>query len=111
MKRHALALALSTLCLTSCGDRPHPGRVVPLTPDPAKLAACPRDFPAAPALAPLSSVKMPDGREVVLLDTVIDRETAVATYIIKGRGAWYACKSAVGYVEDWSAGVTAAPAK
>lgn len=107
MMRPAIALAPLMLCLTSCGDEPHPGRVVPLTPDAAKLAACPRDWPAAPALAPLSSFKLPDGREVVLLDTVLERDRTVATYIIKGRGAWYACKSAVAYTEDWAAGVKA----
>jgi hypothetical protein len=106
MKPLAIALALSTLCLTSCGDE-HPGRIVPLTPDPVKLAACPATWPAPPTLKPLSPFKLADGREVVLLDTVIDRETTTAHYIIEGRGAWHECSSAVRYSEDWSASVKA----
>lgn len=98
--RRALAIALSTLCLTSCADTP---RIAALTPDPARLAACPTGFPAAPALMPLLPFALPDGRVVVLHDTVIARETATAIYIIAGRGAWHACASAVRYVDEWSA--------
>ena len=99
MRLHALALALSTLCLTSCGNPP---RALPVTPDPARLAACPVEYPAPPKLAPLVPFDLPDGRVVVLLDTVIERETLTAHYVIEGRGAWHECRSAVSFVADWS---------
>lgn len=103
MKPLALAAALSTLCLTSCGDDPTRGIVI--TPDAARLEDCPASFPPAPSLAPLSVITLSDGREVVLLDVVIDRETQTARYILRGRGAWFSCRTAVKYVQDWSAGV------
>jgi hypothetical protein len=88
-------------CLTSCGDPP---RGIPIAPDltRAKADLCPDTFPAAPALTPLTPFVLPDGRTVVLLDTVIDRETATAHYIINGRQAWYDCHSPVAYFRDWS---------
>ncbi|WP_034157909.1 hypothetical protein [Sphingomonas sp. ERG5] len=52
---------------------------------------------------PLAPFTLPDGRVVMLLDTVITRETATAHYIVAARGAWHECRSAVTYVEDWSA--------
>lgn len=105
MRLPIMALALSTLCLTSCASRPV--RIVPLTPDPAPLLACPTSFPVAPKLPPLAPFALPDGRRVVLFDTVIARETPTTRYIIEGRGAWHACRSPVTYVLDWSAKVRA----
>lgn len=99
MRLLTTALALSTLCSTGCADRA--GRLVPLTPDPAPAAACPAAFPAPPVLTPLAPFRLADGREAVLLDTVIARETLTARYIIVGRDAWYQCRSAVTYGEDW----------
>lgn len=104
MKPHALAAVLSTLFLASCGD--DPTRAVVLTPDPARYEACPAAFPAAPALAPLTSFTLPDGREVVLLDVVIARETVVAKYVLKGREAWFRCRQPVTYTTDWIREVT-----
>lgn len=101
MRRLPMALALSTLCLTSCAKQPV--RIVPLTPDAAPLAACPTAFPVPPSLPPLQPFTLGDGRVVVLLDTVIARDSVVATFIIQSRGAWHACRSAVTYVLDWSA--------
>lgn len=101
MRPLAIALALSTLFTTSCANKP-PARALVLTPDPARLGACPRLFPIPPTLTPIQSFKLPDGREVVLFDTVLDRETATARYIIKARGVWHDCMSAAVYVEDWS---------
>lgn len=72
----------------------------------AQVAACPRSFPIPPTMTPIQSFKLPDGREVVLFDTVLDRETATARYIIKSRGVWHDCMSAAAYVEDWSREVT-----
>lgn len=103
MMRLPMALALSTLCLTSCA-KPDT-RAVAVTPDPAPLAACPRVFPAPPKLKPLERIMLPDGRFAVLLDVVIERETATAKFIVEGRGAWHACMSGVVWVEDWSAKV------
>lgn len=103
MKLLAPVVLLSTLCLTACGKPPARANV--LTPDPAKLAACPRTYPAPPRLPPLKPFTLPDGREVVLLDTVLERDGLVASYVIAGRGAWQACESPVQYVEDWSARV------
>jgi hypothetical protein len=100
MRLPIMALALSTLCLTSCA-RPAP-RAIPVTLDPAPFALCPVAFPAAPTLSPLMPFALPDGRVVVLLDTVIARETVTARYIIQGRGAWHECQSAVAYALDWS---------
>jgi hypothetical protein len=78
-----------------------------VTPDRAALDACPSAFPAAPTLERLAPFTLPDGRTVVLLDTVIARETVTAHYIVEGRGAWHECRSAVVYVEDWTARVGA----
>ncbi len=56
---------------------------------------------------PLTSFTLPDGREVVLLDVVIARETVVAKYVLKGREAWFRCRQPVKYTIDWIAGATA----
>lgn len=104
MKLPALAALPLTLCLASCGD--DPTRAVVLTPDPARYEACPASFPAAPALPALSTFKLPDGREVVLLDVVIARETVVAKYVLKGREAWFRCRQPVTYTMDWIREVT-----
>lgn len=105
MRLLVTALALSTLSLTSCGKEQAEVRVAPIAPDAAKLHACPKGFPIPPGLVPLAPFTLPDGRVVVLLDTVIDRETATARFIIASRGAWQACQSAVAYVEDWASQV------
>jgi len=104
MKRLATALALSTLCLTSCAEAP---RVAALTPDPARYTGCPAAFPAPPELPALAPFMLPDGRDVVLLETVIARETLTAHYILAGKGAWYDCRSPVAYTQDWIASVSA----
>lgn len=101
MKRSALAPVLLMLLSTSCGEKPHPAALKPLTPDLARYDRCPASFPAAPALPALSSFKLPDGREVVLLDTVFARETVTARYLLQGREAWHQCESPVRYTEDW----------
>lgn len=103
MRLPTMALALSMLCSTSC-TKPAP-RIAAVTPDPAQLAPCPARFPVAPALSPLAPFALPDGRLVVLLDTVIARETVTARYVLQGRGAWQECRSAVAYVGAWSARV------
>lgn len=100
MKPLAMIAVLSTLCSTSCADPQQ--RAVPVLPDPAKFAACPDSFPIAPLLTPLAPFTLPDGRRAVLLDTVIDRETATAHYIIEARGAWHDCQSPVAYYRDWA---------
>lgn len=75
------------------------------TPDPAKLAACPRELPADPALTPLAGnvVVLPDGRQAVLLDLVRARSEATARYIVLLRGVARLCQSSVRYAEDWGA--------
>ncbi|WEK00613.1 MAG: hypothetical protein P0Y59_02660 [Candidatus Sphingomonas phytovorans] len=105
MRLPTIALALSTLCSTSCADR-EPVRAIPVVPDRARLDPCPKAFPSAPSLAPLAAFTLPDGRAVVLLDTVIARETATVHYIVQARGAWHECRSAVAYVQDWGARVS-----
>ena len=92
-------------CLAGCGD--DPTRAVVLTPDPARYAACPAAFPPAPALPALSTFKLPDGREVVLLDVILQRETVAAKYVLAGREAWFRCRQVMGYVSDWTKEVTA----
>ena len=105
MKRLAKALALSTLCLTSCAEAP---RLAVLTPDPARYAGCPAAFPEPPELPALAPFTLPDGRAAVLLDTVSDRETLTAHYILAGKSAGYDCRSPVTYTQDWIASVSAA---
>lgn len=64
------------------------------TPDAKQRAGCPDAFPALPQLAPLAPFTLPDGRRVVLLDTVQERDAEVARYIIEdARGAWHECHS------------------
>lgn len=76
-----------------------------MTPDPAQLAACPRELPADPVLTPIAGniVALPDGRQAVLLDLVRERSEATAKYIVLLRGVTRLCQSSVRYVEDWSA--------
>ena len=107
MRLPVLAIALSTLCLTGCVKEPP--RSVPVTPDAGEFAHCPATFPPAPVLAPLQPFTLADGRVVVLLETVIERDGLVARYIVSGRGAWHECRSAVDYVQDWSARLSGAP--
>ena len=103
MKPFALAVALLMPCLASCGEKP---RAIVITPDPTRYASCPASFPAAPALPPLSTFTLPDGREVVLLDVVIARETVAAKYVLAGREAWFRCRQGVSYTTDWIREVT-----
>lgn len=99
MRLPMMVLALSMFCLISCAEPP---RSLPVTLDPARLAACPAAYPAPPKLAPLTPFDLPDGRVVVLLSTVIERDTLTAHYVIEGRGAWHECRSAVQFTQDWS---------
>ena len=101
MKRNVLGAALLMLCSTSCATIP--ARVETAKPDPAKLDSCPAALSVPPALPPLAPFVLPDGRRVVLIDTVIDRETMTAGFIIETRGAWHACRSSVVYVQEWTA--------
>lgn len=100
MRLPTMALALSTLCLTACGEHP---RGIPVAPDLALAGAdrCPDTFPAAPTLEPLAPFTLPDGRRVVLLETAIARDTVVARYVIEGRQAWHDCQSPVAWIRDW----------
>ena len=100
MRLPLIMALLSTACLAACGgDDPRPV----LTPDPAKLAQCQREFPAFPELPPLAPFKLPDGRVVVLFDQVRARDTITARYVVKdAMGAWQSCESPVAYVEDWT---------
>ena len=101
-----LAIAILPLIASSVScARPEVPRAIAVTPDPAKLTDCPVTFPAAPTLPPLASFALPDGRVVVLLSTIIARETATVDYILLGRGAWHACRSSVSYVQDWTKGM------
>lgn len=97
--RRIMGPVLLTLCLAGCGTE----RAIVLTPDPVRLAECPRTYPKPAALPALQPVTLPDGRAVVLLSTVIEREGVTAHFIIDGRGAWQRCASAVTYAEDWAA--------
>lgn len=103
MRRLPMALALSTLCLTACVKQPV--RIAPLTPDLAPLQVCPASLPVPAALPPLQPFALGDGRVVVLLDTVIARDAVTAQFVIGARGAWHECRSAVVYVQDWTARV------
>jgi hypothetical protein len=120
MRRIAIALALSTLFLTTaCGNRA-PVRVAALTPDPARLISCQHLFPAFPQLTPFAvytlvkptEVLLADGTgrtlaagtELVSYDLALDRDEHTALYIVgPARSAWSSCESPVAYVEDWSA--------
>lgn len=119
MKRAVLAALLSTICITSCNG---PGRSIAVTPDPAKLAACPAadsQFPALPALVPIvlpagTVVTKMDGTrrtiadpiEVVDYSLVLDRDEATAVFIVRDRAEKKLCRSAVQYVRDWTAEMT-----
>jgi hypothetical protein len=104
MRLLTIALALSTSYLSGC-TRPEVPRAIAVTPDPAKLTDCPTTFPAAPTLPPLASFALPDGRVVVLLSTIIARETKTVDFILLGRASWHACQSSVAYVQDWTKGM------
>lgn len=92
--------------MTGCGDTPPP-RSLPLLPDTSPLESCPAAYPAPPQLVPLAPFALADGRKVVLLDTVIARDGAMARYLIEGRDAWFECRSPVLYVQDWVARMAA----
>lgn len=107
MMPRVAASALLMSCLAACGE--DPTRAVIVSPDPARYAECPAAFPPAPKLAPLSTFKLPDGREVVLFDVVLDREVATGKFILDGREAWFRCRSAVKYTIDWIDAASSAP--
>ena len=88
------------LSLGACGQTP---RIEPLTPDLAKLKPCREYLVFVPALVPLDPVTLPDGREVVLLSRVLDRDKQTADWVIAEREGRLICKVAADYVADWSA--------
>jgi hypothetical protein len=113
MRRVAIAIALSTIWISGCT----PPRAIALTPDPARLDACPageRPFPKLAALVPMTliedaRVRLDDGSEqllkagsdLVLLGTVLDRDEATAVFIVGLRADKARCLAAVLYVKDW----------
>lgn len=121
MKRAAIAALLSMACTTGCSTP----RAIPVTPDPAKLNACPATdprFPVLPALVPItipagSAVTDANGKtrtiaaplEVVDFDVVLNRDEATTLFIVRDRAEKKLCRSAVQYVRDWSAAITKKP--
>lgn len=114
MKRIAIVAALWMLSLPSC-SRPE---LAIVTPDPAKLAACPDADPKLGALTPWvvvtlsadaigtddagAQVTLPKGTELVLYQTAIDREAVTVTFIARLRDTTRRCRSVRVYVQDWS---------
>lgn len=121
MKRAAIAVLLSMACTTGCSTP----RAIPVTPDPAKLKACPATDARFPVLATLAPITIPAGTtvtdangkprtiiaplEVIDFDVVLNRDEATAVFIVRERAEKKLCRSAVQYVRDWSTAITAKP--
>ncbi|WP_168846753.1 hypothetical protein [Sphingomonas sp. S2M10] len=110
------------LCTTSCSNL---SRSIAVTPDPAKLDACPAADSQFPALPPLVPIVLPAGTVVTAMDgtrrtiaaplevvdysLVLDRDEATAVFVVRERADKKLCRSAVQYVRDWSAGMAKKP--
>ncbi|SFJ00536.1 hypothetical protein SAMN03159338_0543 [Sphingomonas sp. NFR04] len=121
MKRAAIAALLSMACITACSTP----RAIPVTPDPAKLAACPATDETFPVLPPLLPVTIPAGTQVtdasgakrilaapldvVDFDMLLDRDEATAVFVVRERADKKLCRSAVQYVRDWSIEIAKKP--
>lgn len=119
MKLAALAALLSMTCITSCSN---PARSIAVTPDPAKLDACPAADSQFPILPPLVPIVLPAGTVVTAMDgtrttiaaplevvdygLVLDRDEATALFVVRERADKKLCRSAVQYVRDWTTEMT-----
>jgi len=94
-----LTLTLLTLCLTSCGQ---PIKLNPPPPPPERLVC--EKLPVKPDVLPLVAFTAQNGALVYYKADVDARDAKIAAYIVAIRGAWFSCKSNLGWNRDYFAG-------
>ena len=105
---NGLMVILPLLSMTACGDPPPP-RIEVALPDRAQFRACLADELKVPDnLPPYEAFTLPDGRQVVLLDRVRQRDKIQATFLVQTVKGREACRAAVVYVDQWTARMTPA---
>ena len=96
MKRIAMAAAVSMLLGAGCStERPRSAAL-----DPAVTATCPRSVDSPGALPQLAPFTLEDGRVVVPVDQVRERERMALAAALIFKGAWLECRSVVIYAEE-----------
>lgn len=102
------AATLSALLLTACGSKPlPPPRAALAVPDRSQFQACLDLAPTVPILPPYEAVTLPDGRVVVLLERVRERDTIAARFIVAEREGRLICRASTAYADTWSAEIEA----
>lgn len=91
-----LALILLTPFLTAC---PKPIEVGRPAPPPERLVC--KEAPAKPILSPIQPIEASNGALVYSKPEVDRRDAQIAEYIVNYRGAWFDCKSQLGWVQDY----------
>lgn len=102
----SLAVILPLLSMTACGEKPNP-RVEIALPDRTQFRACLADEVKVPDLLPYEAFKLPDGRQVVLLDRVRQRDKVQATFLVETLNGRALCRAAVVYADQWTAEMSA----
>lgn len=100
--RHYM-IPVATLCLpllTGCG-RELP-RVEITTPDRAQFQRCLGLNIAVPDLPPYEAFKLPDGRSVVLLARVRERDAIAARFLVLERDGRIICQASTRYADRWA---------
>ena len=101
-------MILPLLSMTACGDNPPPRAEIAL-PDRAQFRACLADEVKVPDLLPYEAFKLPDGRQVVLLDRVRQRDKTQATFLVQTRNGRELCRAAVVYADRWTEQMSVVP--
>lgn len=103
-----LAVILPLLSMTACGEKPNPRAEIAL-PDRAQFRACLADEVKVPNLLPYEAFKLPDGRQVVLLDRVRQRDKTQATFLVQTLNGRELCRAAVVYADRWTEQMSVVP--
>lgn len=94
--RKILAAMPLMLFLTAC---PKPIEVGRPAPPPERLVC--KASPDKPILSPLQPIEAANGALVYSKPDVDRRDAQIAQYIVSYRGAWFDCKSQLGWVQDY----------
>lgn len=98
-----LAAILLALPLIGCGDKQAPPpRLALALPDRAQFERCLSVAPAVPTLPPYEALTLPDGRVVVLLDRVRERDAITARFLVQEREGRLLCRASTNYADQWT---------
>ena len=101
------AAILSTLLLTACGDTPPPGAAI-ATPDRNQFKRCLEFETVVPDLPSYAAFDLPDGRKVVLLDRVRERDAVTARFVVQEREGRKLCQASTRFADTWAASIESA---